>query len=228
MFEGMIGAYASYQMSGLTTGFPMGFPQGPPFGFYSVSQRGMTATQPAVPSISPGAPAIQPSSLRVPQASSYHTSAVTNIPVASGRLDVKISWWSIGPPRKPFDHHRLGNQPPQHRNSNRNRGRGYSGRGGAYGRSDKRGGGRGGGHGAGRCSGVDVIVTGNGETAPGTVRRVAPDRPPEPRPAEPGSEGEPKSAKKTRNGQQKPNHTHGPARASNRERRSQSDMEVDE
>ncbi|GAU94696.1 hypothetical protein RvY_06421 [Ramazzottius varieornatus] len=33
MFGGMTGAYAPYQMSGLTTEFPMGFPLGLPFGF---------------------------------------------------------------------------------------------------------------------------------------------------------------------------------------------------
>ncbi|GAU96490.1 hypothetical protein RvY_07926 [Ramazzottius varieornatus] len=165
MFGGMIGAYASYQMSGLTTGFSMGFPLGPPFGFAlgpsagtpllgTLAQprfaadkwlilQGMT-TQPAVISISPGAPAIQPSSLCVSKASSYHASAVTNSPVGTGRPDVKINLGLIGPPHKPFDHRRLGNQPPQHCNSNRNRGRGYGERGGACGRSDGRGGGRGG------------------------------------------------------------------------------------
>ncbi|GAU96096.1 hypothetical protein RvY_07587 [Ramazzottius varieornatus] len=51
----------------------------------TANQLATAATQPAVPSISPGAPAIQPSSLRVPQASSYHASAVTNSP--SVRVD---------------------------------------------------------------------------------------------------------------------------------------------
>ncbi|GAV05881.1 hypothetical protein RvY_15944 [Ramazzottius varieornatus] len=114
MFGGMIGASASYQMSVLTTGFPMGFPLGPPFGF---SLGPSAATQPAVPSVSPGAPAIQPSSLRISQASSYPASAVTNSLVGTGRPDVKISLGSIGPPHKAFDHRRLGNQPPHHCNS---------------------------------------------------------------------------------------------------------------
>ncbi|GAV05490.1 hypothetical protein RvY_15615 [Ramazzottius varieornatus] len=110
MFGGMIGAYAPYQISGLTTGFPMSFPLGHPFSFslrpsastpllgtlaqprFTADEwlilQGMTATQPAVPSISPGAPAIQPSSVRVSQASSYHASTITNSPVGTGRPDV--------------------------------------------------------------------------------------------------------------------------------------------
>ncbi|GAU89123.1 hypothetical protein RvY_01711 [Ramazzottius varieornatus] len=106
----MSGAYAPYQMPGLTTGFPMGFPLGSPFGLSLSHSMGMpllgtlaqprltadewlilqgmtasqlvtAATQPAVPSISPGAPAIQPSNHRVPQASCYHASAATSSPV---------------------------------------------------------------------------------------------------------------------------------------------------
>ncbi|GAV04208.1 hypothetical protein RvY_14520 [Ramazzottius varieornatus] len=230
MFGGMIRAYAPYQMSGLTTGFPMGFPLRPPLGFslgpsagtsllgtlaqprFTADEwlilQGMTVTQPADPSISPVAQAIQPFSLRVPQASSYHASAITNSPVVTSRPDVKINLGSFGAPRKPFDHRRLGNQPPQH------------------------------------CVAVlmatltdavvvvgaamalegavdvavevavevavdvivDVIVTDNGDTAPGTAKGC-------PRKAtrtwtrrarritlpsvQPGSEGEPKSAKKT-------------------------------
>ncbi|GAU91295.1 hypothetical protein RvY_03577 [Ramazzottius varieornatus] len=129
----MTGAYAPYQMPGLTTGFLMGFPLGPPFCFspgpsagtpllgtlaqprftadewlilqgMTANQLATAATQPAAPSINPGAPAIQPSSLRVSQASSYHASAVINSPVGTGRPDVKINLGSIGPPRKPFDH----------------------------------------------------------------------------------------------------------------------------
>ncbi|GAV03583.1 hypothetical protein RvY_13979 [Ramazzottius varieornatus] len=100
-----------------------------------------------------------------------------------------------------------------------------SGRGGARGRSDGRGGGRGGGHAAGRDGGrggrgrrgnnvqdavdtreVDVIVANNGESAPGTMeedgrrmtiktstRRARRIKLPS---VLPGSEGEPKSAKK--------------------------------
>ncbi|GAV05512.1 hypothetical protein RvY_15633 [Ramazzottius varieornatus] len=120
MFGGMIGAYAPYQMSGLTTGVPMGFPLGHPFSFslgpsagtpllgtlaqprFTADEwlilQGMTATQPAAPSISPGAPAIQPSSVRVSQASSYHASTITNSPVGTGRPDVKTNLGSIGPP----------------------------------------------------------------------------------------------------------------------------------
>ncbi|GAU91039.1 hypothetical protein RvY_03369 [Ramazzottius varieornatus] len=92
MFGGMTVAYATYQMSGLTTGCPMGFLLASPFGFSlgpsagtlllgTLSQtrftadewlilHGMTAnqlatgaTQPAVPSIGPGHPAVQPSRL---------------------------------------------------------------------------------------------------------------------------------------------------------------------
>ncbi|GAV03113.1 hypothetical protein RvY_13590 [Ramazzottius varieornatus] len=258
MFGGMIGAYGPYQMSGLTTGFPMGFPLGPPLGFslgpsagtpllgtlaqprFTADEwlilQGMTATQPADPSISPGAQAIQPSSLCVPQASSYHASAITNSPVDTGRPDVKINLGSFGPPRKPFDHRRLGNQPPQHCNSNRNRGRGYGGRGGAYGRSD----------GAVDVA-VDVIVTDNGDTAPGTAEEGGPRNggggwpPKSHQNLDPSSQADHPPVGTTRfggraqvgeedprDGQQKPNHTHGPARASNRERRSQSDMEMDE
>ncbi|GAU98410.1 LOW QUALITY PROTEIN: hypothetical protein RvY_09562 [Ramazzottius varieornatus] len=186
----------------------------------TANQLATAATQPAVPSISPGAQTIQPSSLRVPQASFYHASAITNSPVGTGRPDVKINLWSFGPPRKPFDHRRLGNQPPQHCNSIRNRGRGYGGRGGAYGRSYGRGGGRA----AMALDGavdvaldvavdaavdvaVDVIVTDNGDTAPGnygggwprkatrtSTRRARRITLPS---VQPGLEGELKSAKKT-------------------------------
>ncbi|GAV01748.1 hypothetical protein RvY_12407 [Ramazzottius varieornatus] len=88
-----------------------------------------------------------------------------------------------------------------------------------------------------RCLYVDVIVTDNGETVPGTGGGWPPkgyqnldppsqaDQPPVGTPRFGGraqiGEGDP------RDGQQKPNHTHGPARTSNRERRSQSDMEID-
>ncbi|GAU98033.1 hypothetical protein RvY_09236 [Ramazzottius varieornatus] len=220
MFGGMIGACAPYQMSGLTTGFPMGFPLAgtPLLGTLAqprftadewLIQQGMTATQPADPFISPSAQAIQPSSLRVPQASSCHASAITISPVGTGRPDVKINLGSIGPPRKPFDHRRLGNQPPQHCNSNRNRGRGYGGRGGAYGRSDGRGGGRRGGHGAGRSGGRSSGRDSDGQRgycpwncgggwprkATRTwIRRARRITLPS---VQLGSEGEPKSAKKT-------------------------------
>ncbi|GAV04088.1 hypothetical protein RvY_14421 [Ramazzottius varieornatus] len=166
-------------------------------------------SQPAAPSISPGAPVIQLSSLRVSLASSSHASAVTNRSVGTGRPDVKINLGSFGPPRKPFDHRHLGNQPPQHCNSNRNRGRGYGGRGGAYGRSDGRGGGRGGDYGAGRGSGRGSgrdsdrqrgncpRNCGGGWPRKATRtwnRRARGITLPS---VQPGSEGEPKSAKKT-------------------------------
>ncbi|GAU96243.1 hypothetical protein RvY_07714 [Ramazzottius varieornatus] len=68
------------------------------------NQKAIAATQPTVPSPSPGAPAIQLSSLRFPQAGSHDAPAAAKSAVSAGRPDVRISFGSIGPPRKPFDH----------------------------------------------------------------------------------------------------------------------------
>ncbi|GAV03820.1 hypothetical protein RvY_14196 [Ramazzottius varieornatus] len=158
MFGGMIGAYAPYQMSGLTTGFPMGFPLGPPGYIHQPWRSGHPAVQPS-----------RLSSLLLPCISDNKQ------PRRYGSTGCEDQLGVDRPTAQALRNCGGGWPPNSHQN-------------------------------------LDPLSQADhppvGTTRFGGRAQVGEEDP--------------------RDGQQKPNHTHGPARVSNRERRSQSDMEMDE